>query len=303
MPKHAYSSKKHYHTLFEPLPVQNDNILYFDKDAISLPYCEDFPKLHYHDRYEFGICESGDGLFLSDGVYSSVTEGDLIFIAPESRHYSRSLDRDKRCRCRFVYVNASEIEALLSADARELSKKIPPIIRPSEYPQAASVISEIAESCKRNIPNKERLAVLRGAVLLLEAERWFGGVYKHIEKSDLLIGDTDEAVAKTAEYLSLNYSATHSVKELAARCYLSESQLRRRFSAVYGMPPMAYRNYLRCNIAAELLARTRLSVSEISERIGYTSPSDFYRIFQKFRGSSPSEYRKQNINKKDTSHG
>ena len=298
MPKHAYSSKKQYHTLFEPLPVQSDNVLYFDKNAISLPYYEDFPRLHYHDRYELGICESGDGLFLSDGVYSSVTEGDLIFIAPDSRHYSRSLYRDKRCRCRFIYINARAIEEALSFDAAEIARKIPPVIRPSEYPQAAAVISEIAESCKQNLPNKERLAVLKGAVMLLEAERWFGGAYKHSEKSDLFIGETDDAVAKTAEYLSLNYSANHSVKELAARCYLSESQLRRRFLAVYGMPPIAYRNHLRCNIAAELLSRTRLSVSEISERIGYTSPSDFYRIFQKCRGCSPSEYRKHNVNKK-----
>ncbi len=297
MPKHAYSSKKHYHTLFAPLPVQNDNVLYFDKEAISLPYAEDFPRLHYHDRYELGICESGDGLFLSEGVYSSVSEGDLIFIAPESRHYSRSLYRDKRCRCRFVYINAREIEALLSVDARALARKIPPVIRHSEYPRAAAVISEIAESCKQNLPSKERIAVLKAAVLLLEAERWFGGAHKDSEKSDALIGDADDAVAKTAEYLSLNYSASHSVKELAARCYLSESQLRRRFLGVYGMPPIAYRNYLRCNIAAELLVRTRLSVSEISERIGYTSTSDFYRIFQKCHGCSPSEYRKQNVNK------
>jgi AraC-like DNA-binding protein len=44
-------------------------------------------------------------------------------------------------------------------------------------------------------------------------------------------------------------------------------------------------------IAAKLLSSTALSVSEISERIGYKDTSDFYRAFKKTHGVSPTCYR------------
>jgi AraC-like DNA-binding protein len=65
------------------------------------------------------------------------------------------------------------------------------------------------------------------------------------------------------------------------------------------MPPVAYRNYLRTSIAAELLMRTEFSVAEISAKLGFTCSSDFYRAFRKQYGESPSEYRKRKNNPKE----
>ena len=307
MPKRAYSNedytnrekqKKQYQMLFKPLPVQSNEVLYFDKEAVSLPYAEDFPRLHYHDRYEIGVCESGEGLFLSEGEYFSVSKGDLIFIPVESRHYSRSLRAESPCRCRFIYLRAQELEGLVHDCSREDIGKIPAVIRPSRYPQAAALISEITEACKHNYPNKERLVALRAALLVLEAERWFSESERatDFEAQKCAVCENDEVVLRVAEFLALNYNGSHSMRDLASSCFISESQLRRRFCAEYGMPPIAYRNRLRCNIASELLIKTSLSVYDISERVGYSAVSDFYRIFKKNFGVSPSEYRKTRVN-------
>ena len=93
------------------------------------------------------------------------------------------------------------------------------------------------------------------------------------------------------EFLSIHYMESQSAAELAEICHLSESQLRRHFIAAYGMPPIAYRNFMRCKIAAQLLVRTDLSISEISEKVGFSCTSDFYRAFMKHHSVSPSEYR------------
>jgi len=300
MPKHAQLLAARYRTLFDPLPISSNQVLFFDKEAITLPYVEDFPNLHYHDRYEIGICESGEGLFLSDGVFSSISTGDYVFIAPNHYHYSRSLNENNPCICRFAYLRAETAEHLLALATtvnqeqpcivKKADVFIPPVIHASEHPKAAMLLSEILQSCKPDIPYAAPLALLRLSVFLLEAQSMFDPVSPVSSATPI----SDKAVAKTSEYLSLHYNRSDTAQALAAQCHLSESQLRRRFLVVYGMPPIAYRNYLRNKIAAELLIGTRLPISEISERIGYSTASDFYRAFKKTFGISPSAYRAKN---------
>ena len=294
MQKHAFKAAEQYRTEFAPLPTLSQDILYFDKCSVALPYSEDFPKLHFHDRYEVGICEGGDGLFLSEGVFASVTEGDCIFIPPGSRHYSRSLDSNAPCVCRFAYVRKETVMMALKAvnycDEEKIKaseRLVPCVIRRYEHPEAYSVLSELISGCKGELNVSTSLSALRLSALLIEASETFsdGGASRSEKRC------ADEVAAKALEYISLNYSGSETSKELADKYHLSESQLRRRFVAAYGMPPIAYRCALRCRIAAELLTRTSASVSEITERIGYTSTVDLYKAFKKIYGLSPTEYR------------
>ena len=247
--------------------------------------------LHYHDRYEIGFCEKGSGLFLSEGRFASVQKGDLIFVPPQHRHYSRSLYRDDPCFCRFVYLRPEALTPLLPLDAATIShlaEHIPTVIRPDEYPQAASLLLPIMELCQKTSRNQDHLTALRLSILLLEAETRFPSAVPPLQ-----VPSTGGIAADIAEYISLHYRENPSAKELASRVHLSESQLRRQFVAAYGIPPILYRSRLRCRIAAELLVQTELSIAAISDQIGYTSPSDFYRAFRALYALSPSEYRKK----------
>ncbi|MBP2058250.1 AraC-like DNA-binding protein/mannose-6-phosphate isomerase-like protein (cupin superfamily) [Lactobacillus colini] len=51
----------------------------------------------------------------------------------------------------------------------------------------------------------------------------------------------------------------------------------------------------RINTAAEYLAFTNAPIDKISLEVGYENPSYFYKVFKKFIGCSPAEYRKQAI--------
>ena len=46
-------------------------------------------------------------------------------------------------------------------------------------------------------------------------------------------------------------------------------------------------------VAYELLRTKDLSVTEISERLGYAHPSSFIRMFKKIHGVTPTLYREQ----------
>ena len=299
MQKHASSFKKAiYPRVFRPLPVSAEETVYYDRAAISLSYAEDFPHLHYHDRYEIGICEEGEGLIVADGRFFSISKGDWMFIPPGVCHYSRSLHPDALCQCRFVYIRSDSVRAELPGEWTDETlsvavRRIPLVIRVDEFPSAVSLLSEILSLCGEDAPYRDHLITMRLALLLLETSRWF----LPFQKVGCVFGEKKReeknAAQTVAEFLSLHYAQSHMSHELAALCHLSESQLRRQFAVSYGMSPLAFRTSLRCRIAKELLRYSELSVAQISEHVGYGMPSDFYRVFRKEYGISPSAYRKK----------
>lgn len=291
MQKHAFLPDVGYEVVFSPLPMTESGT-YYDRLAVGLPKAEDFPYLHYHDCYEVGVCESGRGLFLSEGEYYSLEAGDLIFVAPGKRHYSRSLKPDSPCCCRFSYFSEAAVHAALAAvgeKSRDRAIKnaalIPAVLRAAETPIATALLKTLTDARGGTAKGHP----LRLAALLLEADSLFS---LSAEKAAPAIPQDMRALA---EHLSLHYNEEETAAALAAAWHLSESQLRRRFAAAYGKPPIAFRNALRVEIAAELLVHTELSVADVADRVGYSSPSDLYRAFRAAHGMSPLSYRRKNL--------
>lgn len=288
MPKHAFLKKEStYPILYEPLPVPSEAPIFRDKAPAILPFAEDFPKLHFHDRYEIGICESGEGLFLAGGEFFSISPGTALLLPPGMRHYSRSVDPQHPCTVRFAYLLPKPLTALLSSLPEVHAEQIlsgfqhkPTVLRDT----CAERIREAVRSCP---VHDDAVSLCTLSLLLLELSG---------ERSTSRLEDPprDGVANALAEHLALHYAENETAGELAALFHLSESQLRRKFVATYGQAPITYRNTLRCKIAAELLVRTNTAIGAISERLGYSAPVEFYRSFRKHFGLSPSEYRKSN---------
>ena len=297
MQKHAFDSKKQYSSIFTPLP--SNEVMYCDKTPSRLPYMEDFSTLHYHDRYEIGVCEEGGGLFLCEGNFSTVAKGDLLFVPPSCRHYSRTLSAEQDCKCRFFYFRADAVEDLLpnmSEDERSFYIKsfqnIPTVIRPAEYPSAAQLLTELIDICMTSFSYQRNAYLLRLASFLVERERLFPQI-KWNTVNHFSVNTTCPQAGEIAQFLTLHYSESQTVEEMATICHLSASQLRRQFQSAYQTTPIAYRNHIRCHVASEMLLRTTMSISEISTQVGYSTPADFYRRFQGYYGTSPTQYRKK----------
>ena len=52
---------------------------------------------------------------------------------------------------------------------------------------------------------------------------------------------------------------------------------------------------MRINQACKLLVQNELSVSDISENVGFLNLSNFNRLFKKMIGVSPTEFRRKNV--------
>ena len=96
----------------------------------------------------------------------------------------------------------------------------------------------------------------------------------------------------TLIFLYENLHQSVSLAEMASHAKLSESHFSRLFKEQTGHSPIDYFIYLKMQHACSMLTLTQLSVKEISEAMGYNDAYYFSRLFKKFIGIPPSEYRR-----------
>lgn len=81
-----------------------------------------------------------------------------------------------------------------------------------------------------------------------------------------------------------------TVEELGQRAAMSRSTFALRFKETVGLSPIEYLTRWRMLLAADRLANTRDSISEIAQSLGYESASAFTKAFKKIMGRSPRQY-------------
>lgn len=83
-----------------------------------------------------------------------------------------------------------------------------------------------------------------------------------------------------------------TIDELASKYGISKTSLKSCFREVYGKPIFRWRKEYRLDYACKLIEQDELTISEISKRVGYSSPSKFSQAFKDYIGCTPSEFRK-----------
>ena len=84
-----------------------------------------------------------------------------------------------------------------------------------------------------------------------------------------------------------------TVEELGHRVGMSRSIFVLRFKKTVGVSPMQYLTHWRILLAADRIANTSDSISEIAQSLGYESASAFTKVFKKMMGCSPREYNRE----------
>ena len=148
-------------------------------------------------------------------------------------------------------------------------------------------------------------------MLCLEAERLTYAPIQILAKynvilynviSELATQQTKGATERTNFYLlqnGLEYLSTHvaenpNVNEIAKKCGISPSYLRKLFQVHLGKSPMEYREDLRLERACQYLRYGEIPVCEIAEVLGFVDSAYFIKRFKQKLGITPLQYRKRN---------
>lgn len=99
------------------------------------------------------------------------------------------------------------------------------------------------------------------------------------------------AVWKSLNYIDFNYQQDISLHKLAVMFNVSGGHLSTSFKKEVGVSVTDYLNQTRVSHARWLLESTEDSVQEIGGRCGFSDGSYFTRIFKRYVGQSPLQYR------------
>ncbi|WP_407409164.1 helix-turn-helix domain-containing protein [Methanobrevibacter sp.] len=111
------------------------------------------------------------------------------------------------------------------------------------------------------------------------------------EKSISLSKRQAEIVENVKNDLISNLDGKITLDELASKYGISKTSLKNCFKEVYGKPIIKWRKDYRMDYACKLIDEGTHSISEISEMVGYSSPSKFSQAFKDYIGCTPSQYK------------
>lgn len=100
---------------------------------------------------------------------------------------------------------------------------------------------------------------------------------------------------QAVQFLEGNYAQKISLDLLANQLGCNPRQLQRLFKAELQIGPMEYLLRLRLERAKDLLTRMQAPLIQIAEAVGYSDSYYFSRMFKKYSGLSPSQFREQAV--------
>ncbi len=101
----------------------------------------------------------------------------------------------------------------------------------------------------------------------------------------------DGIVERARQWLVKHVADPYDARALARAAATSPRTLARHFAATHGMSPHDYLERLRVERACLLLQTTHIPVEEVGRSSGLANPGTFRRVFFKYMGTLPGEYR------------
>jgi AraC-like DNA-binding protein len=99
-------------------------------------------------------------------------------------------------------------------------------------------------------------------------------------------------ITKAIELIEMNYSSRISIEEIANNLGLNRKYFSKLFKETVGSSPIDFLVNFRLNKACDLMLKNEFTIGEVSRSVGYDDQLLFSRTFRKFKGISPSEFRK-----------
>jgi len=101
----------------------------------------------------------------------------------------------------------------------------------------------------------------------------------------------DANISEAQEWMQEHYADNITIDAVAREAGISPRHFKRRFRKATGESPLGYLQNLRMEAAKRRLETTLDNVNEITFQIGYEDSSTFRRLFKRYTGISPREYR------------
>lgn len=218
----------------------------------------------------------GEETFYFDRA-ATVTAGGFVLFAPgEKQHHATRGSGTAE----FYYVHF-RCDALPDGIRLQTSR----VYQTQPQATTATLFEQIIEETLEKRPHYEPLCLSRLLFLLSFIQQETAHT-----KARAVLGH--QRIAHAVQHIGKYCEKNLSLADYAAMCMMSKYHFLRTFKQVTGVTPSEYRMRIRIENAKELLEDGQLSVAEIGEKLGFSSPAYFSDAFKKQVGISPSKYAK-----------
>ena len=247
--------------------------------------------LHWHGECELIRIREGELLLFLDSRPYRGRKGDIFFLPPGVLHRAPPQEGMYDCA---VFDGAilggrwsgrinSLLLPLMSRDAYPIrieSEKHPHICRKAD--RLFSLLEECRPYFELEVP---------GAILELFGLMYRDGIVSPHNKT-APTGHGKENMALLLEWIEENYAEKITLSHMASRINLNSHYLCRLFKEFAGTTPIEYLNRVRIDKACYEMSVGRKNATEAAYDTGFGDLSYFSRTFKKYKGISPSEYKK-----------
>jgi len=264
-------------------------------------YYFEFSKDFYHDperhaSWEMVYVDSGSINAITNGIGCTLTEGQAIFHEPMELHAHVS---DKKVPNNMLvvafYCDSKEMDFFKGKTFKldKTSKMLLTLF----LEEAKNTFGEVpGDFSKRNLPKISEKEF--GAYQLLESHFSefliklirSGNGSKVVSNRQSRIIANNSACELICEYMKRNITSALTTSEICEHFLIGKTQLCKIFQEYTGKSPMEYYSELKITEAKKLLRNKKMSVSQISDFMNYSSIHNFSRAFRKITGVSPTAY-------------
>ena len=100
-------------------------------------------------------------------------------------------------------------------------------------------------------------------------------------------GSQSQQIARAIEWLKGNFTESLTIDDMAAHASMSNSTFHHHFRSITALSPLQYQKQLRLHEARRLMLADQLDAATAAFQIGYESPSQFSREYNRMFGAPP----------------
>lgn len=237
------------------------------------------------DHYLIHYVISGCGIFYYEGNKVPIHSGQMFMIMPDEKTMYQADLNNPWSYCWFG-IDGNDIETIIKSIG--FSKAL----RVRDYNHGEyGIIEGVRALVDNRIESKGDQLKETGYLYLL-----LGQMVKAYEESldyntDLI--ELNRHVKIAVNYMEKHYMHDITIQDVAEHVGIDRTQLYRVFYMDMEMGPKEYLLKMRIEKACVMLRNTEHSIKHIGLSVGYRDPYQFSKIFKKWIGSSPREFRKQ----------
>lgn len=241
--------------------------------------------VHSHAFSELFFVTGGSGKFMYNGQTTPLRANDLLIINPYVNHTEFSQQEDP-----LEYIVLGIDGLRFSTPGGE--EHTPAIYRLKSAPAIGTYIRQLFCEAKEQALGYESVCKFLLDIILTLILR----------QQELRIAITSSPhiqpfCAGVKAHIDAHFKDNIDLDTLALIAKQNKYYLAHAFSQAYGISPMRYLMKRRIDESMYLLASTSMPVYDISDIIGFSSPSHFSQAFKRMTGCTPNAYRKSHKTK------